>query len=129
MALQTICQSVQEEGAVFVRGTSIHTVKKTRSGSATEDSGGWGGKGIDKGMGQEHLEGLQSHAVGHTTSGLRSPPAAPQGQKWKGHVRNQTQREKQFSRSFSEMVAEQGVKSKPFPTTVQEFLCSRRCFL
>lgn len=55
------------------------SVKKTRSLSATEDSGGWGGEGMDEGMGQEHLEGLQSHAVGHTTPGLRSPPAAPLG--------------------------------------------------
>lgn len=40
MALQAVYQSVQEEGAVFVRGTSMLTVKKTRTESATEDSGG-----------------------------------------------------------------------------------------
>lgn len=79
MALQAIYQSVQEEGAIFLRGSSMLTVKKTRSKSATEDSGGWGGEGMDEGMAQVHLEGLQSHAVGHTTPGLRSPPAAPPG--------------------------------------------------
>lgn len=44
MALQAIYQSVQEEGAIFLRGSSMLTVKKTRSKSATgfRRMGRWG---------------------------------------------------------------------------------------
>lgn len=41
--VDNLTQSVQAEGAVFVRGTSMLTIKKKRSRSAAENTGERGG--------------------------------------------------------------------------------------